>query len=390
MVKMNIPSPIKRTWYGEFLPKMSNYIVGITLLCYISGFVITNLFLGSLGVMNIDLLRARYIQAGLLFLFFFGAIAYLTYGLILTLKKYYQKSAFHIIYQVIRYSFDNIIILFYAVLALAFLAGSKRNLPIGLPYLSPIVPWSEWLGTVPASLLQPTSLFLGVGISIVVVIVAIVVIINPKDKSGIKTPRKQVITDMLKRVWQKKLKIIITLLGYLAFIYLSLLMSNLLTFIASNKVETRSESSALLGSGDWLRFLGAIILIYGLITVILTVFIIGPSSSERSGDEIPLRKTSLIIFIIALGITFIVPTYALGVYPNIPQQIGGGQIIRVEINISSDEVRETFSNSGIEIYMIDRTSTSSLFLVINPSNQKHQVIEITNKQIQSILYNPDP
>ena len=61
----------------EFLTKLGNYLVGITLICYIFGFIITNLYLGTLGIVNLDMLRTRYILVGLLFMVFFSAIAFL-------------------------------------------------------------------------------------------------------------------------------------------------------------------------------------------------------------------------------------------------------------------------------------------------------------------------
>ena len=66
------------------------------------------------------------------------------------------------------------------------------------------------------------------------------------------------------------------------------------------------------------------------------------SSSTQSDDENPIVKTSALIFLVAVGIFLTVPTYALGVYPSMPQQIGGGQIIRVETNIANNELNCVF------------------------------------------------
>ncbi len=54
------------------LNEVTKYVVGFTLIAYASGFIITNLYLGSLGIVNLNLLRARYVLGGILFLAFVG------------------------------------------------------------------------------------------------------------------------------------------------------------------------------------------------------------------------------------------------------------------------------------------------------------------------------
>jgi hypothetical protein len=149
-------------------------------------------------------------------------------------------------------------------------------------------------------------------------------------------------------------------------------------------------SSTSLLSGGWLRFFGAIICIYSLVAIYLTFQFVQQSSSEQSDDENPLAKTSSLIYLVTIAIVFIVPTYALGIYPNLPQQIGGGNIMRVEANISSNELNRDFSNTCIEIYLIDRTSNSSLFFLMDTAKQAHKVIEVSSDLIQSVTYKTFP
>ena len=75
----------------KFLANLSNYLLGLTILCYISGFAITNLYLGSLGIVNLDILRSRYLLTGMLFIIFIGTIGFLLYGLWNTLREYKEK-----------------------------------------------------------------------------------------------------------------------------------------------------------------------------------------------------------------------------------------------------------------------------------------------------------
>ncbi len=80
----------------------------LTLLCYLSGFVIANLYLGSLGVVNVDMLRTRYIQVGLLFLLFLGAISLLIYGLLETLRSCNRESPWRALRRVVGASLQRL------------------------------------------------------------------------------------------------------------------------------------------------------------------------------------------------------------------------------------------------------------------------------------------
>ncbi len=102
------PTETSLTRYSEFLTKLGNYTIAIALLCYLTGFAITNMYLGSLGIVNLDILRARYILAGLLFLFFLGVIGYLVYGLIHTLRTTRYMTAVNVISRVVWFSAFNI------------------------------------------------------------------------------------------------------------------------------------------------------------------------------------------------------------------------------------------------------------------------------------------
>ncbi len=132
-----------KPFYARLLPNLSSYAVGITLVCYLTGFVITNLYLGSFGIVNLDLLRARYILTGFLFLLFLGAIIFLVLGLIRTLYQSEQTSIWSIIFRVIFHSIQNIAILFIAIVVIAFLAGAASHPPVGTPQISPIMPLSQ-------------------------------------------------------------------------------------------------------------------------------------------------------------------------------------------------------------------------------------------------------
>ena len=86
----------------------------------------------------------------------------------------------------------------------------------------------------------------------------------------------------------------------------------------------------------------------------------------------------------------IVPLYAYYIYPYLPQQIGGGQVLHVGVVVSSDDLKSRFVLAQNEVYLVDRGPASALFLIINRGTQEHEVLEVSNSLIQSIIYNPSP
>ena len=78
------------------------------------------------------------------------------------------------------------------------------------------------------------------------------------------------------------------------------------------------------------------------------------------------------------------------VYPVLPQQIGGGQLIKVEIVISDNTIEPQFNNPQINTYLIDRTSATSFFMLQKNDESEYKIIEIKNDIIQSITYALSP
>jgi len=376
----------------QYLPKIGNYLLGISVICYISGFIITNLYLGSLGIVNLEILRSRYILSGLLFLVFLGAIVYLLYGLIKTLQKYQAKSASSILIRVIWHSIGNICMLLFVIPVFAILAGSVKNPPIGLPQLSPITPWSEWFKTVPRDLLPQTALLYGIVIGSIIFVMGIVIAINPKD--NVRRSRKQWLREIFADVWNNKLKTIGVFCVIFIGLYLWYFMINALEFLATNKIsdlQANTMSQAIISPSDigWLRFFLMIVIIYVLFALWITsVFLSASKNKNATADDNPIAWIHGLIYITTVVIILVIPTYTLGVYPNIPQQIGGGQIIRVDTQISNTDVNDVFSEPNTTIYLIDRTTRTSIFYLINNATNEYKIQEIPNDLILRITYNP--
>jgi hypothetical protein len=85
-----------------------------------------------------------------------------------------------------------------------------------------------------------------------------------------------------------------------------------------------------------------------------------------------------------------VPVYSIGVYPYLPQQIGGGQLISVDVHSSSDDIDLMFTKQTNETFLIDRAPNNSLFLIVDQPTKKYKIIEVANSSIDSIVFYESP
>lgn len=374
----------------DILPKLSNYLFGITLLCYGAGFAITNIYLGSMGIVTFDILRSRYILAGLLFFFFLGSIIFLTNGLIQTLRKNYQKPPFKVIWEVIWFSLTSIGLLYFVIPAIGIFAGTTGSQNYSPPQLTqPEIPWSIWLEQAPLSILHSTNRLSLAGILTLVLFVLIFVVINPKGKEGKREARLKILANMFKAISENKWKIITTLITAYILLYLLNLSSSLFSFYLAGKLPTTPRTSFTFPNG-WAQLFNSITIIYILIALYLTfIALFPPSITEDSNEELTPNFFTP-IYVIALGIITIVPLYVSRVYPVLPQQIGGGQLIKVQVVVSDYALESQFSNSDTNTYLIDRTSSSYFFMLQKKDVSEYKIMEIKNELVHSVIYDHFP
>ncbi len=372
----------------EFITKIGNYALGMTLLCYLTGFAITNAYLGSLGVVNLDVLRSRYILTGVLFLLFIGAIAHLLYGFFQDLRGTEHLSDWDLFKKLVFYSFLRIGVTYFAIIALAIFAGI-RDFPIEALHASSTMSLSVWFATESIVQLQRAVVFLIAIFSMILLVLGIIIVVNPMDKRENKRVR-QLMVEGIRGPTQKDI------LNFLEFtliactiVFLSLLFLSLLDFFMANR--SGSSSAATIGLPEpWSRYFIALAMIYIFIaTYLMFLSFRHPSRSKQNGDE-PLVRTSLLVFAVSVTVMIIVPIYTFGIYPYIPQQIGGGGVLRVEVAVSSEDLKPYFTDTNSETYLIDRASASSFFLLFNKSTQKTRIIEVASTLIQSITYSQPP
>lgn len=83
------------------------------------------------------------------------------------------------------------------------------------------------------------------------------------------------------------------------------------------------------------------------------------------------------IGISAFLLLFVILLYSFTVYPVLPQQLGGGKEVAVEVSFKQDTLPKT-------IYLLDRTSDSIVFLSEDCATKEKKAIEVSNDEILSI------
>lgn len=369
---------------------LNKHLLTLSVFCYLIGFVITNLYLGSFGVVNLDILRIRYILTGLLFLFFLGTIVFPVYGLINVLKNQQHKTVTKTLNTVFFYTLSRYSTIFVVILAINIFASTRSNKRIIVFDPTITSSWaSQIVNQLPELLAKSfrfTSILLILVIFSVSVLLVLMVVINPKDKDGNKRQRKTLIREVISEIkskssWGKFFK---ALLGTFASIFFILTIGFLINFMSDG-----NSNISLLLTPEWSRFLTFAFLIYlSLSTLIVTIYLL-PTSSSKNEDPFtkndPLDKYYSWLSLAAFGIFFTVPVYALNIYPIIPQQIGGGAVIEVNV-LPSDELEQLLLDQNVRTYLLDRTSKGPIFLLVNEVQNNQTIVEVSESQIRSITY----
>jgi hypothetical protein len=325
-----------------------------------------------------------------MFLFFLSTIGYLVYGVFQTLRKYQNESKLSIIRKVLWFSITNLGLLFLVIPAIGVFAGSFSTQPSIAPQSRQAdIPWSDWLRQAPFSALRAVGILFVLFIFIALILTVAIIIINPKDKEGSRRTRRQIIKEAFQKIRESKGQVFTPFIGIFIFMYLLNLLVSLLSFYLAGKFSTTIKSTFALQAG-WSSLFGTIVMIYALIAVYLTFIVLYPPSSVSSEDDTPLAITSSFIYLASVCVLLIVPLYAIRVYPVLPQQIGGGQLLRVDAVISDKTIASQFEEPDVEIYLIDRTSNTSFFVLQGTSQSEYKIVEIQNGLIQSITYNGSP
>ncbi len=373
----------------EIIPKLANYGVGLTVLCYVAGFIITNMYLGSLGIINFDILRTKYILVGLLFLLFLISLYFLSHGLLLTLRKNIDAPTRIKVNSVIKNSITNIVYLYTAIYAIQIFSGINDFSRVFISNIFPKLSFFDWITSNIRLILGQAAFFFISTLLAITILVLVILMINPKDRDGLIVPRILRFKNLIRSLMEIK---ILTYIFYYSIISILIFaIPNYLVFLTTNGIRSTSPSFGFFLHGGWARYFISIIILY----FIIANFITNREVFQKSDDLVqtpisnnPLADVLSYISIVSILIIIIIPIYTYVIYPHIPQQIGGGQLLHVEALISEDLLNEKFSKSNNTSYLLDRTKDTSIFLLLDNSTQNYQIIEIPNSSMSAVIYNP--
>ena len=371
------------------LLEFSQLSVVITILFYVVGFMISNLFLGSFGVISFTILRARYISTGILYGIFIAIIIIPLYELIQAFIENYDKSVPRLLTLLSLTTFSRYMSIFFIFYIFSIFTVTDPHYSISDQNT---FVYDNFSDTVSASFEGVKTIFVfGVllALFLIGVFCLIYLIINPKSADGVRTTRKEKLKHSSKEILNRKfIKSILNLL--IAFAILSAVIGFIPRLI---RYLGGSEFSLMPQNMDpvWLRFIGIAFLIYILIAIPLIVRSIPDRLSSTEGTPTTDSKDTQIekFFQWLVRLTWIIvltiPVFTFNIYGSIPQQFGGGKPISIQV-LTVDSSTTLPTNKLDKTYLLDRTNESLILLL--EGTEAVQVIEIPNSKLAAILYNP--
>ncbi len=352
--------------------QVRDYVIGFTVFVYIIGFLITNTYLGGLGVFSFDLVRAKYISAGIVFIILFaGPIYYFRIVLTRTLHGTENKDFKTLLIVCIKVSLWAVFTFFFLFIIMEQ-SFTFEKLPVGIPFLTPPKSLESLLTD-----LRPTIL------SIIVALFGLVLIEYAGRFIAYLREFRSFAKD--KNISFKKYRItnkfsvdfpyhIVNDLSPLIYLLGILLIG----FLVKSQFDLKFTPF------QWGRYLYFAIAFY--LWFALQIFLPFFARKQKQGST---QKTpSFISWYFLRGIyeffllTLMLITYSFGVYPFIPQQLGGGK--PVEVNLKT----ENPMLFGVERkeFLLDRSSNGVLVLSVNPVTREFNIIEVPNLYILSIEF----
>lgn len=352
---------------------VKDFVFLFTIVTVTVGFLIVNLHLGSFGIIKLDILRFKYISAALLFYAFYTCFYIPFYGargLILKAKNLDVK----LIGDLIGHTFQWYFIVLLLSSAMSIISGATHITTPKGNVVPSTIETSEVLYYL--SLVMLIIICFALGLAILVYCVKFF----GKDgyyRKGIA--KKKLISSSL-----YLLKIICLLPSY-GFLLLGVLYI-LFQFHPADAIHIPFFEAA----DEWQSFLKTSMLCYivGTLYVLTHHFfslILRVESTDVIEDTV-VESTGYIKFYTwkMLYFCLIIGLFAKLVYPNIPQQIGGGKPVKVILELIQQD--EIFSMNSGDIYLIERSDATSIFAIGLIDSGTTRIIELNNSEIRKIEY----
>ncbi len=384
--------------FFQKLAKYSEYSIGIGVLLYVLGFVIENVFLGSFGISLFDILKARYILIGFLFAIFLLAVGIPTFDIVIFFRDSQKIPFYKVIIRLVKNSAILFAALFFIGLILEILAGPQDSLPLSVAEINPSQPFSLWISMAfPDFLIKCLRTMAAFGlivISLLILVLIAMLIINPKTE-GKRVSRKELLKGFFSNAKEVGISPILDFIGILfLFTVLYPMITSLIVFLTTNKISAGSTGTLSFSidfSSVYFRFLVAVLLCYlGISITFVSIIYQGKVVGSKSGSAPRLLDRVMSwSYLVAIIIAFLVPIYTYGVYPLIPQQVGGGKPVNVAIIANDPGIQKQLQQPDCQPYLIDRTSSSVLVLCINNTSKTYEVIEVQLTKIDMITFSRD-
>ena len=179
-------------------------------------------------------------------------------------------------------------------------------------------------------------------------------------------------------------------------IYAVISLSSILQLLRSGEV-TSKIIERIIFSSRLVEIFIAIVIVYAFIASLILMLSLSRNltskDNENKNEKVSkdiVSNNFMWIYVFAPLIATGVSVYAFGVYPYLPQQIGGGRLIPVSVTSSSEDLDVVFTAQTNETYLIDRAPNNSLFLIVDQPTEKYKILEVSNDLIGSIVFYESP
>jgi hypothetical protein len=349
---------------------------GVLLLAgvYFLGYLITSMHFASYGVVSFELLRIRYLATGLLFIFYLALIVLPAFLLMRNINRDKKKHGrTWAAAGVAVYSATGLVTVYLSIQVLSNVSGlSAMATPVAANWnkLGEHLPRNlQWAALATGGIL----LFAVAMILVLLGVVAIWRVANRKrpilEKSDVELKWTSLLISL-------PVAYILIFLLFEAFEVLSLLIDTR-SFAATTASPKLSVVSL---SEGWRRLFFAAAGFYCLFVVLVAVpRLAGSSDADEQQAYGPVYRSYVqagLLYWIATIVMVVFGAYVVGVYPYLPQQIGGGKPVPVVVQL--EDGRKPW-DSADRLLLLD--SSQERWIVVATKGTETKVFAIPPSQL---------
>jgi hypothetical protein len=358
----------------EFISlKLTEKLLLLASLCYVSGYIITNLHWASHGILSFHLLRERYIASGGLFLGFVLLISFLVRGLRRVIMEAYSKGE-GIVGVALYYSLSRVSLVIVASYYLDGITGRTTPLPITIllpPYINP----ASWL---PALITSVICIFSIALLSLVLLLI-----------------KKLLKKGKHKADWKEDLSSTVGIGMPMFWFLLILAPLTLPSFASQDSFYFGWAGIAITACSLYLT-----VAVWEVRAYIITPMELAVSKREQESRAARIAKTGKAdddydelqrqehrmsrAALIPIGLIILFLVYA---YPYAPQQLGGGSAIPVaKLTLTKDSTNAALTNPDVALYIVDHTDNDVVLEIVDRQQGSTQIVQIPRSEITELVY----